>query len=370
MIPVFKPALGNEEIEAVADVLQSGWIGLGPRTAEFERQFAQFCHVPHAVGVNSCTAALDIAARLLNVGPGDEVVVPTMTFVSTAHVVALNRGTPVFADVESRTLNIDPEDVARKITPRTRAVFVTHYGGRPADVDRVVAAAGGIPVIEDCAHAAGTFYKGRPVGGLGDMGCFSFHAVKNITTGDGGMLTTRNEEWARRAIALRWLGIDRSTWDRTELDRHYWWKYHVEEIGLKCHMNDIAAAIGLVQLRRLDELNSRRRIILRQYFDGLSDVPEIELPPADDDMFQSSWHLFCIRCERRDDLSADLASHGVATGVHYAPIHLYGCYGNSPTMPVAEREFPRMLTLPLYPDLADGEVQRIIELVRNFYHGR
>lgn len=367
MIPVFKPALGDEEIDAVAEVMRSGWIGLGPRTAEFEARFAAFCGVPHAVGLNSGTAALDLAMKLLGIGPGDEVVVPTITFVSTAHVVAQNLGTPIFADVDRRTLNIDPDDVARKLTPRTRAIVVVHYGGRPADIDAIRKIAGDIPIVEDCAHATGAAYKGVPVGGLGAIGCFSFHAVKNLTTGDGGMLTTHDSAWAERARLLRWLGIDRSTWQRAEGETPYAWEYQVAELGLKCHMNDIAAAMGLVQLRRLDALNGRRRAIVERYYEGLAGIDQIELPSEDDAAFRSSWHMFVVRCERRDGLSSFLAGHGVATGVHYAPIHRYRCYGDQPSLPVAEAVFERLLTLPLYPDLPGDQVERIVDLIRSYY---
>lgn len=367
MIQVFKPSIGNEEIAAVADVLRSGWIGLGPKTAEFETCFANFSRISYAVGVNSGTAALDLAMKLLRIGRGDEVIVSTMTFVSTAHVVAHNLGMPIFSDIDCRTLNIDPDDLAEKLTPRTKAIIVTHYGGRPVDMDKVRKVAGDVPIVEDCAHATGALYKGVPVGGLGAIGCFSFHAVKNLTTGDGGMLTTNEEEWATRARSLRWLGIDKTTWDRTEIEKGYWWKYKVDELGLKCHMNDIAAAIGLIQLQRLKTLNDRRRSIVRRYFDGFAGMPEIGLPPDDDETFQSSWHLFCIRCDHRDRLSSYLAEQGVATGVHYAPIHLYRCYGNQPNLSIAEREFPKMLTLPLYPDLTDADVDRIINLIHRFY---
>lgn len=368
MIPIFRPAVGDEEISAVAEVMRTGWIGLGPRTAEFEERFATFCGLSHAVGLNSGTAALDLAVRLLGIGEGDEVIVSTMTFVSTAHVVALNGGTPIFADIDPITLNIDPDDVARKITPRTKAIIVTHYSGRPVDFNRITAAARGLPIIEDCAHAAGATYQGTPVGGLGAIGCFSFHAVKNLTTGEGGMLTTHTDEWAKRARSLRWLGIDRSTWNRSQSTAGYRWRYTVNELGLKCHMSDVAAAMGLVQLRRLAELNARRRSIVARYLSALTGIAELELPPEDDETFRSSWHLFCPKCQQRDVLSAYLAEHGVATSVHYIPIHTHECYGRQPSLPVAEQLWERILTLPLYPDLKDSEVDYIAQLIRDFYH--
>lgn len=371
MIQVFRPYMGQEEIDAVAETIRSGWIGLGPKTAEFEKRFAAFCGTAFAVGVNSGTAALDLAMRLLQVNHGDEVIVPTITFVSTAHVVAHNLATPVFVDVDSVTMNIDLADVGEKITPRTKAVIPVHYGGRPVDVDALREVVGrDVAIVEDCAHATGARYKGVPVGGLGDIGCFSFHAVKNLAMGDGGALTLNNESWYERVKRLRWLGIDKGTWDRTELDRFYWWQYQVDEIGLKCHMNDIMAGIGLVQLDKLPRSNGRRKEVVEMYFDGLSDLADrqlLQLPPKDDEVYQSSWHIFHIKCELRDELSAFLRDKGVATGVHYIPIHTYKCYGNRPYLKNAEVLQHRILTLPLYPDLVDDEVNYVVEKIKEFY---
>lgn len=367
MIQVFKPQMGQDEIDAVAEVVRSGWIGLGPKTAEFERRFAEYVGSAYAVGVNSCTAALDLATRLLGVNHGHEVIVPTMTFVSTAHIVAYNLATPVFADVDPTTLAIDLEDVRRKITVRTRAIIPVHYSGRPVDFDALQEVAGEIPIIEDCAHAAGARYKGRHVGSLGEMGCFSFHAVKNLAMGDGGALTTNHPEWAKRSRRLRWLGIDKGTWDRTAADKSYWWQYFVDEIGLKCHMNDIAAAIGLVQLRKLEAMNARRREIARQYSEAFSRYDFLETPPADDDAYQSSWHIYCLKAPNRDDLCAHLQERGIATGVHYTPIHLYSCYGNRTSLPQAETVFTRIVSLPVYPDMTDTDVQRVIDSVTDYY---
>ncbi len=367
MINVFKPTMGEEEVAAVAAVLRSGWIGLGPRTAEFENRFAEFCQVKYAVGVNSATAALDLAMRLLHISHGDEVIVPTMTFVSTAHVVAYNLATPIFVDVDPQTLNLDLDEVKRRIGPRTKAIIPVHFGGRPVDIDELKKIAGSIPIVEDCAHATGALYKGKPVGGLGAIGCFSFHAVKNLAMGDGGALTLDSAEWYQRAKRLRWLGIDKGTWDRTEVDKSYWWQYYVDEIGLKCHMNDIAASIGLVQLKRLERLNGRRRQIVSRYFEELAGITEIELPLEDDGTYRSAWHIFHIKCERRDDLSVFLNDKGIATGVHYTPIHTYRCYGNRPTLKTAEQLQHRILTLPLYPTLTEEEVGYVVRTIREFY---
>lgn len=366
MIQLFKPYMDDQEIDAVAAVLRSGWIGLGPKTAEFEQAFAAFLGAPYAVGLNSATAALDLAVRLLHVNHLDEVIVPTMTFVSTAHAVAYNLATPIFADVDADTLLIDIDDVARKITPRTKAILVMHYGGRPVDVDRLRQVAGSIPIIEDAAHACGAEYKGRKAGTLGEVACFSFHAVKNLATGDGGALVTSDQTMMERAKRLRWLGIDRGTWDRTGADRSYWWQYFVDEIGLKCHMNDIAAAIGLIQLGKLPAANARRRQVAELYTAGLQGLPWLQTPPMDTDDSVSAWHIYCIQVDRRDDLNLHLQEKGIGTGVHYKPIHQYACYGNRPVLPVAEKVFERILSLPMHPGLTDADVEYIVDSIRSF----
>jgi perosamine synthetase len=366
-IQLFKPYFGEEEIEALKQPFKSGWIGLGPKTSEFEKKFAEYIGVKYAVGVNSCTAALDLALRLLGIRHQDEVIVPTMTFVSTAHVVAYNLATPIFADVDENCLTLDLKDVRRKITDRTKAIIPVHYSGRPCDMDALKEIAGSkIAIIEDAAHACGAEYKGKKCGSLGDIGCFSFHAVKNLAMGDGGALTLNNQQMYERAKRMRWLGISKGTWDRTKLDRSYWWEYSVDEIGLKCHMNDIQAAIGLVQLGKLASMNMRRKEIVEMYTEGLKSLDGIETPPEDNEDYKSSWHIYCIRCNSRNDLSAYLEKNGIGTGVHYKPIHTYPCYGNKPSLPVAERVFKRILSLPMHPGLSDGDVKRIIEVTRSF----
>jgi perosamine synthetase len=369
MIQLFKPFFGKEELEALREPFEAGWIGLGPKTAKFEKKFAEFIGVKYAVGVNSCTAALDLALKLLEIRHGDEVIVPTMTFVSTAHVVAYNLATPIFADVDEKTLAIDLEDVKRKITLRTKAIIPVHYSGRPCDMDALKKIVSNkIAIIEDAAHACGAEYKGKKCGSLSDIGCFSFHAVKNLAMGDGGALTLNNKEMYERAKRMRWLGIDRGTWDRTKVDKSYWWEYLVDEIGLKCHMNDIQATIGLVQLKKLESMNKRRREIVKMYNEGLKNIDWIETPPEDTNNYKSSWHIYCIKVSGvdRNDLSAYLEKNGIWTGVHYKPIHMYPCYGNKPSLPVAERVFKKILSLPMHPGISDNDVKRIIETIKRF----
>jgi len=371
MISLFKPQVGKEELEAIKEVFESGWLGLGPKTAEFEDMFAKYIGSNYAVGVNSATSALDLSLKLLNIQHGDEVIVPTITFVSTAHVVAYNLATPIFVDVDKNLL-MDVKDVARKITPRTKAIIPVHYGGRTVDMDKLFETAitkeGSIPIIEDAAHACGSSYKGKKCGSLGDIGCFSFHAVKNLCMGDGGALTLNNSFMNERAKKLRWLGIDKGTWDRTDKNKTYWWEYDVNEIGLKCHMNDIQAAIGLIQLKKLDKMNERRRQIAEMYTEGLKGV--VKTPMMDTSNSQSSWHLYCIRCEDRNGLSKYLKSIGIVTGVHYKPIHLYNCYGNVPKLPRAEKLFKEILSLPMHPNLTNDEVYKVIQEIIFYYKNK
>jgi len=369
-IPVFRPYSTEEEVDAVAEVLRSGWWGQGPKTVEFEKQFAAFTSSQYAVSVNSATAALHLALAVIGV-EGGEVITTAMTFVSTNHAVLYNKATPVFADIQADTLNIDPDDIERKITPRTRAIIPVHYGGHPADLDRIydIANRHNLVVIEDAAHAAGSAYHGRPIGSIAPLTCFSFHPVKNLATGDGGMITLANPDWDARLRRLRWVGINKDTWirSRDKDSSQYSWEYDVEELGYKYHTNDINAAIGLVQLRRLPQTNARRREIAALYAQGLRDLGWLQLPVIKEDV-ESAQHNYVVRLDDRDGLAAWLHQHRIATGMHYIPNHLHAMYKPYATpLPVTEREWTRLLTLPLYPALTDDEVQYIIEVIRSYH---
>ncbi len=381
MIQVFKPSYTDEEWYAVREVLASGWIGLGPKTREFEQRFAEYVGAKYAVATNSATAALHLAIVAYGIGPGDEVLVPTMTFVSTAHAVLYNGTTPVFIDCERDTLNISVEDIARKITSRTRAVIPMHYGGYPCRMDEIfqLAKQHGLLVIEDAAHACGSTYKGQKIGGLpSDASCFSFHAVKNLATGDGGMITTNSIGVFNTLKRLRWVGIDKDTWSRTKLIEgerktgirqyaSYGWYYEVHDLGYKYHMNDITAAIGLVQLRKLDWMNERRRQLVQRYNAAFEDVKWIERP-VENGYDRSACHNYVIKTRFRDELNLYLKEKNVATGVHYMPIHLQPYYRKKfqTELPVAENVWRRILTLPLYPDLTDEDFDYVVESIRSF----
>lgn len=367
MIPVFRPQIGNEEIEAISEVLKSHWIGLGPKTKELEEKFAQYSEVAHAVGLNSGTAALHLALDSLGIKSG-EVIVPSLTFVATVHAVLYNGAKPVFADINEHTLTIDPEDVKRKITPKTKAIIVVHYGGTPCAMDEimVIAKENNLFVIEDCAHAAGSTYKGKKVGSLGDIGCFSFHAVKNIATGDAGMLTTNNKEVAEKVKRLRWFGISKDTAQRT--GSSYDWDYAIDELGYKYHLNDVMAAMALVQFKKLDAQNQRRKEIVSRYNQAFENVTGIETLKQNE-FGQSAFWNYVIKVENRDELVGFLKNKGISSSVHYRPIHLhniYKKYKKKANVPVTELVWKKIITLPLYSEMTEEEINLVINSVLEF----
>jgi len=370
-IPVLKPFFGQEEIDAVAEVLRSGWAGLGPKTLEFEQAFARYIGAGHVIALNSGTAALHLAACSLQLQPGDEVIVTPITFVSTVHVIKYAGATPVFADVEPDTLNIDVRDVERKITAKTRAVFCVHYAGHPCDMDALhqICDPRGIVVVEDAAHACGASYKGARVGILSELTCFSFHAVKNLACGEGGAISCSNEWLARYFKEMRWLGISKDTFSRTVDEKVYAWQYWVDKLGYKYHMHDISAAIGLVQLRKLDQNNAKRRQVVEKYQDAFAGLDWIERP-VEKEYARSSWHLYVIKVPNmqiRDRLIKHLKDRDIAPGVHYYPINLHPYYKSiKAQVPVASRVWKQIISLPLFPDLAETDQVRVIEALRQF----
>lgn len=356
-IKLLGPSVSEQELEAVRKVLESGWWGLGPVTEQFEKEFSDFVGAKYAVAVNSCTAALHLALKVLD--RKGKVIVPAFTFVSTAAVAIYEGCEVVFADIDEQTYCLDPKDVERKIDKDTIAIIPVHYAGHLADMDYGTE---DITIIEDCAHAAGTKGAGR----VGKIAAWSFHPVKNIATGDGGMLTTDDEPIAQRARKLRWFGIDLSTYDREK--RGYNWDYFIEELGYKYHTNDIMSALGLVQLRRLEELNGKRRKIAERYYKELANLPVI-LPPRSE-----SWHLYVIRVDEgdRNRLVDFLRQRKISPGVHYKPLYSYQMFKwniNEPgkELPVTERVWKQLVSLPIFPDLTEGEQGEVIEALRDFY---
>lgn len=365
MIPVFRPSHDHREAEAVAQCLLSGWTGLGPRVEEFERKFAEYVGVPYAVATSSCTAALHLAYRLVGVCPGDEVIVPSLTFISTALAATYCGATPVFADSHPDTLLMDYDHAKNHLNPRTKAISVVLYGGQTISSVPAFYCDGEIPVILDCAHACGSSQDLS----IAPLHCWSFHSVKNLSCGDGGMLTMHRQDYYERAKRLRWCGIDTSTYDRAATTgvstAQYKWDYQVTDIGYKCHMNDITASIGLVQLSKMPEMQQKRLRLVEHYRKKLPD--EMEITPYG---MGKAWHLFYIRTDCRNELADYLRSKGINTGVHYKPIHLYPVFrrhGASQILPVVEREWQRLLTLPLYPDLTLEQVDYVCASIKEFY---
>lgn len=368
-IPVFKPAVGDEEWQAIKSCLDTGWMGLGPQTAEFEKAFGAFIGTEYVVGLNSCTSALDLAFKILNLHDG-EVITTSLTFVSTNHAILYNGCTPVFADVTRDTLTLDPDDVRRKITPRTRAIMLVHYAGHPCDMAAFQAIANdhNLLLIEDCAHAAGSTYKGQPVGTFGDAGCFSFHAVKNIAMGEGGAMIVKTPDQYERAMRLRWCGISKSTWERAR-GKAYSWQYDVNELGYKYHLSDIAAAIGLVQLSKADQHRQRRKEIWDAYNRAFADLPVESLAVKPDVI--TTYLFYVMKTQQRDSLVDFLSERGIGTSVHYYPNHLFELYRDySADVPVTEEVWRQIVTLPCYPSLTDDQLDTVINGVREFFNDR
>ena len=370
LIPLFKPAMGKEELKEVKKVLFSGWTGLGPKTQEFEEKFASFIGVKYAIGVSSGTAALHLALRALDLKPSEEVISTALTFVSTNHAILYNRATPVFADIYPDTLTLDVSDIRRKITSKTRVILPVHYGGHAVELDEIMELCRdkGIHLVEDAAHACGAKYRNRYIGSFGDMTCFSFHAVKNLSMGEGGMITTNNAKLYERIKKLRWMGIDKTTWERSGSKKAYSWQYTVDELGFKEHLDDIHSAIGLAQLAKLEKLNKRRRRIVSLYNEGLSKINWIKIP-IEKPYVKSSYHLYVIQVPAilRDRLIDYLAENGISTSVHYYPNHLFPVYQPyRVNLPITEEIAKRIVSLPLYPALRDIQVEMVIDTIYSF----
>ena len=368
-VQLFKPWYGEKEYDALRRPLETGWLGYGPLSRKFEKRFADYLGVNHAIALNSCTAALHLAflaAKISNC----EVISTPMTFIASNHAILLAGARPVFCDIEADTLNVDVEDIENRITPETKAILAVHYGGQSCDMARIkeLSDRHGLFLIEDVAQACGGEYRGQKLGTFGDIGCFSFESKKNLSTGDGGMLVTNNDVLAERVRKLRWLGISRDTWSRfNDGQSSRAWEYDVEEIGFKYSMNDIAASLGLVQLDKLDTANDRRRKIVNRYHEELFEIDGIE-PLANRDYSNSACYSFVVRLDNRESLCDFLSSRDIESAVHYFPNHLLPLYKpyRSRVLPVVEREWRRILTLPLSPHLRVDQFDRVIEALKEF----
>ncbi len=371
-IPLSDIDLGEEEIKSVVEVLKSKWLSMGPLTAEFEGEFSDYLNAKHAFGVSNCTAALHLANKVLGVGVGDEVIVPSLSFVATANATIYCGGKPVFADIKSSDdLNISPEDILEKITPKTKAITVMHYAGYPCDMDPImeIAEDHNLKVIEDVAHAPGAEYKGNQCGTIGDIGCFSFFANKNIVTGEGGMLVTDDDEIAPVIKQMRSHSMTSLTWDR---HKGHSYSYDVTDVGYNYRINEIASTLGRIQLKKLDENNKNRKRITQTYFKDLN-TPKISIP-FKDHPGKSSYHIFPIILSEdvsRNEFMAELKGKGIQTSVHYPPIHLFTYYRETfgfeeGVLPKTELVGKTEVTLPLHPKMSKDDVDFVIEAVNSF----
>jgi dTDP-4-amino-4,6-dideoxygalactose transaminase len=383
-IPLAAPWFGPEEKQEILAVLDSDWITTGPRTRKFEEEFAAYVGVQHAVALNSCTAALHLGLAALDLGPGDAAITVPFTFSATGNVICHCGAQPILIDIEPDTYNIDPKKLLRFLSTqcewnaakqltvevstgrRVRALTAVHYGGHPCDMDEIMSIARrfGLVVLEDAAHAVGAKYKGRHVGNLGDMAAFSFYATKNLCTGEGGMFTSNNSELAERVRRLSLHGMSRDAWRR--YGREGSWQYDVLEAGFKCNLSDLASALGLHQLRKLDGFNRRRAGLARRYSELLSDLP-LQLP-VERDYAQSAWHLYPVQVMTdritRDEVIEQLRARNIGASVHFIPLHLLSHYRERlgfrrGDFEVAESVFGRILSLPLFPRMQDEDVDRV-----------
>jgi dTDP-4-amino-4,6-dideoxygalactose transaminase len=372
-VPFAPPALGREEIAALAAVIESGWLTTGPRVREFEERFASYVGAAHAVAVNSCTAALHLSLLAAGVGPGDEVITTPLTFCATANTIVHTGATPVFADIDPVALTIDPNAIERAIGARTRAIMPVHYGGRPADMDPIAGLAShhGLTVIEDAAHCVEGVYRGRKIGSLSRFTAFSFYATKNLTTGEGGMLTTDCGESAERIRIAALHGMSRDAWGRyTGGGRAH---YDVVLPGFKYNLTDLQAAIGLCQLDRLAANLERRERLWKLYDEGLGGLPVRRPAPIEAGSVHAR-HLYTIQITTdsrltRDALADALRERGIQTSIHFGALHLHSYYADRfgyrrGMFPCAERVSDSVLSLPFSPALGDDDIEHVAATIR------
>jgi perosamine synthetase len=368
-----RPTIGSAEVEEVTATLGSGWLGSGPRVAAFETALGTYLGTPGVVAVGSGTAALHLAMLAAGIGPGDEVIVPSMTFAASGEVVFYLGATPVLADCDPRTLTLRAEDVEPLVTPRTRAIMPVHYAGLACDMDPIMelARARGLAVIDDAAHAFPSEYRGRKVGTLADVTAFSFYATKTLSTGEGGMLTTDRDGLADRARIMSLHGISRHAWTRYTGQGD--WRYEILDAGYKYNMTDIAASLGIVQLRRQPELTAGRRRVVAAYDEAFRGIEPLAIPARREDSVHA-WHLYPLRLNNarlrigRDAFIDELKQRGIGTSVHFIPLHMHPLYrdrlGYAPDqLPNASHAFTELISLPVYSRMSDTDVARVIDAV-------
>lgn len=373
-IPFHRPSIGKEEMDAVQQVLASGWLTTGPVTMEFEKQFAAYVGCKHALAVTSCTAALQLALDAIGLKEGDEVLVPSCTFTATAEVVTYFGARPVLCDSVRGGFNIDAADAERRVTSRTRAIIPVHLAGEPCDMDAIHAMAKrhNLHVIEDAAHTLPASYRGKQVGTISELTAFSFYTTKTITTGEGGMLVTDDDSYAERIGLMRLHGIGRDAWKRYA--RAGSWFYEVREAGYKMNLPDILSALGVEQLKKANKFWEQRREIAAYYYKQLSKIEELDMPPGDSKDIEHSWHLFILRLRsdmlniNRDQFIEELKDAGIGTSVHFIPLHRHPYYvrefgARAEDFPQADANYVRSLSIPIFPDMTMAQQKRVVDSV-------
>lgn len=369
MIPYARQSVRDEDVEAVVEVLRSDWLTTGPKVEEFETAFAGSVDTEESVAVSSGTAALHAAMYAAGIGPRDEVIVPAITFVATANAAVYQGATPVFADVQPDTLLVDPDSVQAKITSRTKAIVAVDYAGQPCDYDslREIADRHGLHLIADACHSLGAEYKGKKTGSLADLTVFSFHPVKHITTGEGGMVATADRELAAQMRKFRNHGISTNHHERSRKET---WYYEMEDLGYNYRITDFQCALGLSQLRKLPAQIQTRRAIAKRYDEAFSSCAQIKALAVSPDV-SHAYHLYVIRLEprhSRDRLFLHLRQRGIGANVHYLPVHLHPYYRRrfgcgKGQCPAAERAYEDILSLPMFPSMTDGQIDQVIDAV-------
>ncbi|WP_342677070.1 DegT/DnrJ/EryC1/StrS family aminotransferase [Methanofollis sp. UBA420] len=368
-IPYCLPEIGEEEIAEVVDTLRSGWLTMGPKTIAFEEQIAAYTGAKYAVAVNSCTAALHLSLLAYGIGPGDEVITSPYTFASTGNVIVHSGARPVFADIQRDTFNIDPEKINEAITSKTKAIVPVHFAGQPCDMKEIqeIADDHDLVVIEDAAHAIGAEYRGKKIGSLSDATCFSFYATKNMTTGEGGAVTTDDQKIADKMRILRLHGISKDAWKRYSAQGS--WYYEIEDCGWKYNMTDIQAALGIHQLRKLNGFVETRRKYAEMYSTGLRDLEGV-VTPVEKKGRRHVYHLYPILLNGMDrgDFIGEMANMGICCSVHFIPLHLHPFYRENYGLvrgdyPLGEGAYDHEVSLPLYPAMQEETIRHVIRCV-------
>ncbi len=369
MIPYGKQSIDQNDIDAVIEVLNSDWLTTGPKVDEFERAVAGYVGSKYAVAVSSGTAALHAAMFAIGIDTGDEVIVPPITFAATANAVVYQRGTPVFTDIDPDTLLIDPKNIEEKINSRTKAIIAVDYAGQACEYEKIkyIANKYGLILVADSCHALGAEYRGKKVGNIADLTVFSFHPVKHITTGEGGMITTDNSEWAEKIKIFRNHGI---TSDHHKRKKDSSWFYEIKDLGYNYRITDIQCALGISQLKKLSSFLKKRHEIAKIYDLAFEEMPGITPLHVRDDVFHA-YHLYVVKCgqDKREKLFKYLRDNGIGVNVHYVPVHLHPYYQRKfcyvPGLcPVAEEAYKTILSLPIFPEMSDEDVERVVDAIR------